>query len=69
MEMLYLINQYNSEGRYYHNFMHVARMFDDAKENKLELSKEQQIAILYHDVVYVCGAKDSQLPPPEVGGL
>lgn len=37
----------------YHNPSHVLRMFDFAKDHKIELSDTEQLAIWFHDVVYI----------------
>lgn len=42
-------------GRYYHNSQHVLNMFQMAKKLHLPLSKEETLAILFHDVVYMPG--------------
>ena len=52
LNFLSLIIMYNEPHRHYHNLSHIARMYDSAKEYKIELSDEQSLAILFHDVYY-----------------
>ena len=49
---LSLIDCYNEPHRHYHNFSHIAMMYDWAREYKIKLSEEQRLAILFHDVHY-----------------
>lgn len=50
--MYEIIQKYTESHRYYHNFNHIARMFEVAGLYNLILTKEQYLAIFFHDVVY-----------------
>lgn len=56
-DFLDLIEAYNEPHRHYHNFTHIAQMFEWAKEYEIQLTDEQKLAILFHDVVYSVGKK------------
>jgi len=43
---------YNEPHRYYHTLKHINRMFEIARYHNIELSKEQVMAIWFHDYVY-----------------
>lgn len=45
---------------YYHNYIHPLAMFDFARKNGIELSLSDRLAVWFHDVVYIQGAKDNE---------
>lgn len=47
---------YTCEDRHYHTTYHVVWMLDKAKEMEIELTPEQELAILFHDAIYTPGA-------------
>jgi predicted metal-dependent HD superfamily phosphohydrolase len=47
---------YDESHRFYHTWDHIREMLDYVGANNIELSDEQYIAILAHDLVYVPGA-------------
>lgn len=53
-------SRYNVSGRYYHTFQHIKDMFAMAKARNIKLTEAQEIAILFHDVVYVAGRDDNE---------
>jgi len=55
-----IIKRYYEEHRFYHNFNHVKQMFDEAEIRGIELSEEQYLSILFHDVVYNPGSKTNE---------
>lgn len=50
--------RYDEPHRFYHTREHVLTLFEEAATRGLELSREQALAVLYHDVVYVPGAPE-----------
>ena len=59
--MYNLIQHYNEAHRHYHNFLHIANMYETAKRYDLSLSKEQTVAIFFHDVIYQPGRTDNEI--------
>lgn len=51
---------YDNNDLPYHNFNHVQSMLDMAEKYNCKLTMSQMLAILYHDCVYVPGAKDNE---------
>ncbi len=59
LDMTYVntsLGYYNLPGRSYHNAGHIKRMFVRALAMDLHLSLPQELAILWHDVVYIPGS-------------
>ena len=52
IDLLDVQHRYMEPHRFYHNLIHVAKMFETAKLNNIPLSIEQELAIWYHDVIY-----------------
>lgn len=52
-----ILSRYDEPWRFYHTREHLYQMFDVARAHRLMLSPEQKLAILFHDLVYVPGAK------------
>lgn len=52
-----ILSRYDEPWRFYHTREHLFEMFEHAKRRNLALSHEQKLAILFHDIVYVPGAK------------
>lgn len=55
-----IIKKYSENNLAYHNWRHIQEMFMIADSLDIELSKSQELAILFHDVVYKVGAKDNE---------
>lgn len=55
-----LAQAYNEPHRKYHNFGHIARMFEIAATENIPLSMEEVLAIWFHDFVYVPCQKDNE---------
>ena len=54
---------YNSTSvcvREYHNAMHIVKMVKRAKEFEWNLSVAEELAILFHDSVYIAGGKNNE---------
>jgi predicted metal-dependent HD superfamily phosphohydrolase len=45
---------------HYHTPVHVLSMFQYAKENKIPLEKHEELAIWFHDAIYIPGAVEGQ---------
>lgn len=58
--MVEIYNRYSEPQRHYHTFRHIAYMLEKAKDNKVKLNYQQELAILFHDIVYDIGAKDNE---------
>ncbi len=63
-----LIAKYSEPHRKYHNLTHIARMFDIAHNCDIPLSREQMMAIWYHDYVYDLpkGEKSNEVQSAEI---
>lgn len=60
-EKLYkVIKDYANNRLAYHNWEHITEMFMIADNLGIELSQAQNIAILYHDIVYDINRKDNE---------
>ncbi len=57
-----LITNYNSEGRYYHNFRHIRRMLDSLELYKHIISDYDTVrfAIWYHDIIYLTNKRNNE---------
>lgn len=55
-----VLSLYNTCDRQYHNTQHIIQMFDIADAYKMELTHAQQLAILFHDVIYVPGSQHNE---------
>jgi len=64
--MIELITRYLEPHRVYHRLNHIVQMFEFAKTHGVTLSPEQMYAVLFHDAVYVPGAKDNEEKSAEV---
>jgi len=51
---------YSDEARSYHGVYHPMHILEYAIENKINLSMEQTIAIIFHDVVYKIGGVNNE---------
>lgn len=51
---------YNEPHRKYHTVNHINRMFTDAESLNIPLLKSQELAILFHDIIYVPGSKTNE---------
>jgi predicted metal-dependent HD superfamily phosphohydrolase len=51
---------YNETHRHYHKGAHIYYMFNLAKAFQIELSLAQELAILFHDIVYVPGSSTNE---------
>ena len=47
-----VLKRYHEKHRFYHNFNHIKTMLEEADRYDVELSEEQYLAILFHDVIY-----------------
>ena len=58
-----LVKANYDQGRYYHNWQHITNFFDykEAFIPHIESSAEFDLAIFFHDVVYVPGAEDNEM--------
>ncbi|PPK92382.1 putative metal-dependent HD superfamily phosphohydrolase [Nonlabens xylanidelens] len=58
----YIINQYNSSSRFYHNIDHLTFMFKElAQSSILPLNRDALIlSIFYHDAIYKSTKKDNE---------
>lgn len=63
-----IYEMYTEPHRHYHNLNHIARMFQTAAEQKIELSEMQIWAIWFHDIIYEVGANDNEERSAEVVG-
>lgn len=54
------LDQYDLPGRFYHDYSHIERMFALADSLDLTLSDSQNLAILFHDVIYSTGNKSNE---------
>ena len=57
--ILELVKAYNEPHRYYHNWNHISDMFYNAKIYNLNLTDTQQLAILFHDIIYNVKREDN----------
>jgi predicted metal-dependent HD superfamily phosphohydrolase len=55
-----IIKKYSENNLSYHNWGHIQEMFMIADSLGIKLSQSQELAILFHDVVYKAGAKDNE---------
>lgn len=55
-----LIALYNAEDRFYHTCVHINRMYEDMGKHFGELAPSEQLAILFHDIIYVPGQIDNE---------
>lgn len=55
-----VIKRYSENNLAYHNWGHIQEMFMIADSLDIKLSQSQELAILFHDVVYKAGAKDNE---------
>lgn len=55
-----ILSRYDEPWRFFHARRHILDMFEKAQELGMELSAEQSLAILFHDIVYVPGAPEGQ---------
>lgn len=53
-------DRYNCPTRAYHNEYHVYWMYQYAWENDIVLTQAQELAILFHDIVYTVGDKKNE---------
>lgn len=53
-----ILARYDAPGRYFHNSGHLFQQFALAKECGIALSREQAVALLFHDVAYLAGAPE-----------
>ena len=53
-------NYYRDPIRHYHNSEHIKYMFDTALALKWKLTVEEELAILFHDAVYIPGGKHNE---------
>lgn len=51
-----VLAHYDAPHRYYHDRSHIYAMFNLAAEERIVLTNEQCLAILFHDIVFVPGA-------------
>ena len=56
-----LLNYMQDTNRVYHTPVHVISMFEWAEKHDIELTKAQQLAIWFHDAIYVPLRKDCEL--------
>lgn len=47
--------------RHYHDYNHILFMLDFAKKHNIKLSKEQQLAIWFHDAIYDVNKTDNEI--------
>lgn len=53
-----ILARYDEQGRFYHARWHIYDLFERAENANIPLSPEQALAILFHDVVYICGVPE-----------
>lgn len=51
---------YADETRSYHGVYHPIHVLEYAKDNNIKLNIEQEIAIVFHDVIYKIGCRDNE---------
>lgn len=51
-----IVGTYSEPWRFFHNLEHLQELFDIARKRGLVLTREQQLALVFHDAVYVPGA-------------
>lgn len=58
--LLDVFTVYNEPYRKYHNLAHINHMLCKAQYHGVDLTPDQKLAVIYHDYVYVPGAKDNE---------
>lgn len=53
-------DEYCQPHRFYHTWHHIHNMFAIARDLGEELTVNQRVAILYHDIVYIPGSNDNE---------
>lgn len=57
---------YSDPKRSYHNWHHIEKMIEYAWENDIHLTYTQELAILFHDIVYNVGGKENEFKSAEL---
>lgn len=53
-----VLKHYDSPWRFFHSREHIFNMFETALRLKVQLTLEQSLAVLFHDIVYIPGAPE-----------
>lgn len=66
--LLDLVRRYQEPHRKYHNLLHIAQIFNTAKELGVHLTDNQMYAVWFHDAVYDTQGLDNEEKSAELAG-